>query len=332
MKVGSRSASGGLLAALRGAILIFTCLATVSPAAQDSTGKALKLVVPFAPGGIADTLGRALADRLNARLGQAVLVENRAGASGNLGTEYVARSVPDGQTLLIAFDGTMVINPHVYSKLGFDPVRDFAPISKLGNSTQILVAHPSLAANSLAELISRAKTLRGLSYGTSGTASPGHVSGEMLRQMTDLDLTHIPYKGGGQAVTDVVGGQIPMIFTAVATALPHIRNGRLKGLAVTAGTRSGQLPEVQTFTEAGLADFVVDTWIGVVAPAKTPPLVIERLHREIAAVIALPEVRERYGALGVEPVGNTPDQFAQQIRADFMRWEKVIRRAGIRLD
>ncbi len=309
-------------------------MAAVLPwaAAQDGANKPMKLVVPFAPGGVADTLGRGLAERLATRLGQPVVVENRAGASGNLGTEFVAKSAPDGSTLLIAFDGTMVINPHVYAKLGFDPVRDFAPITKLGNSTQILVAHPSLAANSLAELIARAKTLRGLSYGTSGTASPGHVSGEMLRQMTELDLTHIAYKGGGQALTDVIGGQIPMIFTAVATALPHIRSGRLKGLGVTAARRSSQLPEVPTFIDAGLPDFVVDTWIGVVAPAKTPALVVERLHREISAILALPEVRERYAGLGVEPVGNTPEQFAAQIRGDFARWEKVIKQAGIRLE
>lgn len=300
--------------------------------AQDYPGKPVRLVVPFAPGGVADTLGRGLADRLAGRLGQPVVVENRAGASGNLGTEYVAKSAPDGYTLLVAFDGTMTINPHVYSKLGFDSIRDFAAVTKLGNSTQILVAHPSLAANSLAELIGKAKTLRGLSYGTSGTASPGHVSGEMLRQMTELDLTHVPYKGGGQAISDVVGGQIPMVFTAVATALQYIKAGRLKGLGVTAARRSSQLPEVPTFLDAGLADFVVDTWIGVVAPAKTPGPVVERLHRDIAALLAMPEVRERYAALGVEPVGNTPEQFAAQIRADYARWEKVVKHAGIRLD
>ncbi len=150
--------------------------------------------------------------------------------------------------------------------------------------------------------------------------------------MTELDLTHIAYKGGGQALTDVIGGQIPMIFTAVATALPHIRSGRLKGLGVTAARRSSQLPEVPTFIDAGLPDFVVDTWIGVVAPAKTPALVVERLHREISAILALPEVRERYAGLGVEPVGNTPEQFAAQIRGDFARWEKVIKQAGIRLE
>jgi len=309
-------------------VLLF---ASAGANAQDFPNRPLKLIVPFGPGGVADTVARAYAERLGSRLGQTVLVENRPGASGNIGVEFVAKSAPDGYTMLLAFDGTMVINPHVYPKIGFDTVRDFAPISKLGNSTQILVAHPSFPANSLSEMISKLKTMKGINYGTSGTASPGHVSGEMLKQMTGLDLVHIPYKGGAQAVTDVLGGQIPLTFTAVATALPLINSGKLKGLAVTTGERSTQLPNVATFLEAGLKDFVVDTWIGIMVPAATPRPIIDRLYRETAAVMGTAEVRQRFTGLGVVPVGSTPEQFGTQVRADLARWEKVIKEAKITL-
>ncbi len=300
--------------------------------AQDFPSRPLKLIVPFAPGGVADVVARVYAERLSLRLGQTVLVENRAGASGNIGTEAVARSAADGYTLLLAFDGTMVINPHVFPKVGFDTINDFAPISKLGNSTQILVANPAFAANSLAEAISKAKTLRSINYGTSGTASPGHVSGEMLKQMTGLDLVHVPYKGGSQAVADVLGGQIQWAFTAVATAQPLIASGKLKGLAVTTGERSPQLPDVKTFVESGLKDFVVDTWIGIMVPAKTPRPIIDRLARESAALMAVPEVRQRFVGLGVVPVGGTPEQFGTQVAADLARWAKVVKEANIRLE
>lgn len=303
-----------------------------SALAQDYPSRPVRFIVPFAPGGVVDTVGRAVADRLASQLGQPVVVENRAGASGNLGTEAVAKSAPDGYTLLAAFDGTMVINPHVYARPGFDPLRDFAFVSKIGNSTQILVANPSVPAATLTELIAKARTLPSLAYGTSGTASPGHVSGEMLRQQARLDLVHVPYKGGGQAISDVVGGQIPLVFTAVATAQPFIRSGKLKGLAVTTSRRATQLPDVQTFVEAGLNDFVVDTWIGVAAPAKTPPAIVDRLHRAVVASLAQPELRERLLGLGVEPVGEGPEKFEAQIRNDFARWGKVIKSADIRLE
>jgi len=299
---------------------------------QEYPGRPIKLVVPFGSGGVADVVARAYAERLSLRLGQTVLVENRAGASGNIGTEAVARSAPDGYTLLLAFDGTMVINPHVYPKIGFDTIQDFAPISKLGNSTQILVASPSFPANSLTELISKAKLIRGINYGTSGTASPGHVSGEMLKQMTGLDLIHVPYKGGAQAVADVLGGQIQLAFTAVATARPLIAAGKLKGLGVTTSERSPQLPEINTFVESGMKDFVVDTWIGIMVPAKTPRNIVDRLARESAAMMTVPEIRQRFLTLGVVPVGNTPDQFGNQVASDLARWAKVVKDSNISLE
>jgi tripartite-type tricarboxylate transporter receptor subunit TctC len=313
--------------------LFLGCLVLgLSAFAQEFPNRPLKLIVPFGSGGVADVVARAYAERLSVRLGQNVLIDNRAGASGNIGTEAVARSVPDGYTLLLAFDGTMVINPHVYPKIGFDTLQDFVPISKLGNSTQILVATPSFPANTLAELIGKSKSMRGINYGTSGTASPGHVSGEMLKQMTGLDLVHVPYKGGAQAVADVLGGQIQLAFTAVATARPLIAAGKLKALGVTTSERSPQLPDVHTFVESGLKDFVVDTWIGIMAPAKTPRHIIDRLARESSAMMMVPEVRQRFLALGVVPVGNTPEQFGNQVATDLARWAKVIKDSNISLE
>ena len=320
-----------LLRAMIAPVLLASTLVVSGAHAQDYPNRAIRLIVPFGPGGVSDIVGRAYAQALERRVGQPVVVENRPGASGNIGTALVAGSAADGYTLLFAFDGTMAINPHVYAKPGFDPIADFIAISKIGNSTQILIASPGLPVASLSELIARRVTMKGLSFGSSGTASPGHVSGEMLRMAAGLDLTHVPYKSGAAAVTDVMGGQIPLAFTAVATAKPLIESGKLKGLAVTTGSRSSLLPAVQTFVEAGLADFVVDTWLGLMAPARTPAAVIERLSRESMSIVADAEVRARLVGLGIEPAGGTPEAFAQQLRADVTRWARVVREAGINL-
>jgi tripartite-type tricarboxylate transporter receptor subunit TctC len=301
--------------------------------AQDYPLRPIRLVVPFSPGGVTDTSARVVADRLGVRLRQSVIVENRPGASGNIGTQQVAQAAADGYTLLLGFDGTMVINPWVFARLPFDTLRDFAPVTKLGDATLILVAHPGVAANDMKELIALAKARPGtLSYGTSGTGGTPHLAGELLNQRAGIALTHIPYKGGGQAIGDVVGGQIPLVFTAIATAQQYVKSGRLKALGVCSAKRSASLPEVPTFAESGLDGFIVDSWVGVLAPARTPRAIIERLQRELAAVLAMSEVRERYAVLGIEPVGNTPDQFGEQIRADLAKWEKVVKQANVRLE
>ena len=306
-------------------------LAALGVHAQDWPARPLRLVVPFAPGGVTDTSARVVADRLGARLGQTVVVENRPGASGNIGTQQVAQAAPDGYTLLLGFDGTMVINPWVFAKIPFDTLRDFEPVTKLGDATLILAAHPSVAANDVSELIALAKAKPGtLSYGTSGTGGTPHLAGELLNQRAGIALVHVPYKGGGPAITDAVGGQIPLVFTAIAGAQQYVKSGRLKALGVPAAKRSAALPDVKTFVEAGLDGFVVDSWVGVLVPAKTPRPTVERLHRDIAGVLAEPEVRERYAVLGIEPVGNAPGDFAAQIRADLARWEKVVKQANIR--
>ncbi|HEY1291006.1 MAG TPA: tripartite tricarboxylate transporter substrate binding protein [Burkholderiales bacterium] len=304
-------------------------VATAAALAQGYPARPVRVVVPFSPGGVADSSARVLAERLGARLGQPIVVENRPGASGNLGTAAVAAAAPDGYTLLLGFDGTMVINPHVYASLPWNTLRDFAPVTKLGDATLILVAHPSVPAKDLRDLL---RLKEKFSYGTAGTGSTPHLAGELLAQRAGLALTHVPYKGGGQAMGDVVGGQIPLVFTAVATAQQFVKSGRLTGLGVPAAKRSASLPDVPTFVESGLEGFVVDSWTGILAPAKTPGEVVGRLQKDIAAVLAEPDVRSRYATLGIEPVGNTPAQFAEQIRADLARWETVVRQANIRIE
>jgi tripartite-type tricarboxylate transporter receptor subunit TctC len=316
---------------MRPLLLLVASVLSLAAAAQPFPSKPLRIIVPFSPGGVADSSARVISEKLGARLGQSVVVENRPGASGNIGTQQVAASAPDGYTLLLGFDGTMVVNPHVYAKLPFDTLRDFAPVTKLGDATLILVAHPSVPAKDLRELLQIAKK-QNFSYGSAGTGSTPHLAGELLAQRTGIGLTHVPYKGGGQAMGDVVGGQIPLVFTAIATAQQFVRSGKLKGLGVSSARRSGSLPEVPTFIESGLDGFVVDSWVGILAPAKTPQPIVARLQKEIAAVLAEPETRERYATLGIEPAGNSPEQFTEQIRADLARWEKVVRQAGIRIE
>ncbi len=301
--------------------------------AQAWPAKSIRIVVPFSPGGIADNSARTIADKLGARLGQTVVVENRPGAAGNIGAELVAKSPPDGYTLLLGYDGTIVVNPHVYAKTGFDVLRDFAPVTKLGDAGVIVVAHPSVPAKDLRELIALAKAKPGsFSYGSAGTGSSAHLACEMLSQRTGTGLVHVPYKGGGQAIADAVGGQIPLACTAVAGSQQFMKTGRLKGLGLSSAHRAAGAPDVPTFIESGLPDFVVDSWVGILAPANTPRTIVDRLQAEIAVVLQMPDVRERYSVLGIEPVGNKPDEYAAQIRADLARWGPVVKQANIRIE
>jgi len=299
--------------------------------AQEFPSKPVRIIVPFAPGGVADNSARVVAEPLSVRLGQQVIVENRPGASGNIGTQQAAQAAPDGYTLLLGFDGTMVINPHVFAKIPFDTLGDFAPVTKLGDATLILVANPGAGVRNLGELIEKAKT-KPFAYGTSGTGGTPHLAAELLKQRTGAQLEHVPYKGGGPAVVDVVGGQIPLVFTAIASAQQHVRSGRLVALGVPSAKRSGALPDVPTFQESGMAGFDVSSWVGILAPAKTPQPIVARLQKELAAALQSAFVRERYATLGIEPVGNTPEQFGAQLRGDLARWEKVVRAANVKVE
>ena len=318
----SRIFAAGLLAAFAG-----------GAPAQEYPAKPIRLIVPFATGGVTDTSARVMADKLSQRLGQNMIVENRPGGSGNPGTQYVAQSAPDGYTLLLAFDGTMVINPFVFPKVPFDTVKDFVPVTKLGDAALILVAHPSVPAKNFSELMAYSKANPGkLSFGHSGTGGTTHVAGELLKQRTGLDMTHIPYKSGGQAVIDAIGGQVPLAYSAVAGAQAYVKAGKLVAIGVSMPRRVGSLPDVPTFIEQGVSGFDVSSWVGIMAPAKTPRAVIDKLNAAIVAVLKEPDVRERFATLGIEPVGNTPEQFGEQIKVDLARWQKVVEAARIKLD
>lgn len=302
-------------------------------AQEPFPSRPIRIIVPFAAGGFADTSGRLVADYLSKRFGQSVVVENRPGASGNIGTAMVANAPPDGYTLVVGFDGTLVINPHVFARMPFDTVKDLAPIGKFGDGAAILVAHPSVKADTLDELVALSRREpNGLSYGTSGTGSTPHLAGEQLRQQTGANLQHVPYKGGGQALADALGGNIPLVFTAVAGAGSYVRSGKLKAIAVTGARRSEALPEVPTVAESGVKDFVVYTWVGLLAPARTPAAVIERLSVALNEVLADPEAKARLLQMGIESRPGPPQQFADEIRSDLERYAKLVKAAGIKAE
>ena len=309
-------------------------LGPLPAAAQDAwPSRPIRLVVPFTPGGVTDTSGRVIAEFLGRRLGQQVIVDNKPGASGNIGMALVKDSPADGYTLVLGFDGTMVINPHVFAKLPFDTLKDFTPIGKIGNATLILVANPNAPVKNVADLISVSKTTPGgLSFGTSGTGGTPHIAGELLKIRTGANLIHVPYKGGGQALTDVVGGSIPLVYTAVAGAHGFVKSGKLTALAVSSARRSSALPEVPTFVEAGVPDFVVDSWVALLAPAGLPQAIATRLNAELNAVLNDPEAREKLRTLGIEATPGTAAQFRDEMARDLVRYGQVVKSAGIRIE
>ncbi len=293
--------------------------------------KPIRLIVPFTPGGVTDTSARLIADQMSKRLGQQIIVENKPGASGNIGTSQVAQSEPDGYTLLLGFDGTMVINPHVFASVPFDAVKDFAPIGKIGDADLVIVAHPSVKASNIKELIALSKSEpNGLNYGTSGLGSTPHIAGETLNMKTGSKLVHVPYKGGGQAMIDLQGGNIPLVFTAVAGALPHIKAGRIKAIGVPSATRSPSLPDTQTFIEAGLPNFLLASWVGILAPAKTPAAVITKLNNTLNDVLKDPDVKNRLEVLGVTATPGTPAAYGDQIKKDLASYAAVVKAANIK--
>ncbi|HEV2008122.1 MAG TPA: tripartite tricarboxylate transporter substrate binding protein [Burkholderiales bacterium] len=301
--------------------------------AQPYPTKSIRLIVPFAAGGSTDALARAVGQKLGDNFGQQVVVDNRTGANGNIGTDMVAKANPDGYTLLMAFDATMVINPSAYRKLPFDPLRDFAPITKVAALPLILVAHPSFPASNTKELIAYAKSKPGINYSSSGHASTPHLAMLMFAQRTGTQFTHIAYKGGGQAVIDVLAGQVPLLATAIPTVQAHIKAGKLKGIALTSAKRHASLPDVGTFAEAGITGFDVSAWYGLLAPAGTPKTVVGRIHDEVVKILATPEMKERFlTTIGGDPVGGTPEQLAADIKTDIARWAKIVNDSGIKLE
>jgi len=293
------------------------------------------VVVPVPPGGVIDNGMRAISDVLGQRLGQQIVIENRPGANGVVGAQHVARAAPDGYTLLACVDGTAAVslNPAISPQAPLQTLRDFAPVTKLGDFYLVLVANPKVPAKNLAEFLALAKK-SGESYGfgTSGIGSTPHLSGELLAQRTGVKLTHVPYKGGGQALTDVLGGQIPLVFTTVPSAQQHVKSGKLTALGVASAKRTNVLPDTPTFIESGLPGFDVSGWVGIFAPAGTPAPVVERLQKEFAAAMADPKARERFDALGLLPAGNPPADFAAQVRTDQARWAEVVKKGNIKIE
>jgi len=301
--------------------------------AQQYPSRPIRLIVPFAPGGVTDTGARLVADKLGQRLGQQIIVDNKPGASGNIGTHMAAQADRDGYTLVVGFDGTLVINPHVHANIPFDTLKDLAPVSKIGDAALIIVANPALPANTLQELVAYSKTLpNGVSYGSAGVGSTPHLAGELLSQQTGANLVHIPYKGGGQAMADVVGGTLPMLYTAVAGAYPYVQRKQIKAIAVSTETRLASLPDVPTVAESGVPGFVSNSWIGILAPAGTPDDIVAKLQREIHAVVHTPEIKERLAGLGITASGNTPDEFRRQIASDLARYADIVKAANIQAD
>jgi tripartite-type tricarboxylate transporter receptor subunit TctC len=292
----------------------------------------LKMVVPFPPGGSNDIMGRMAAQQLGERLGQQVLVENKGGAGGLLGTDIVAKSPPDGYTLLL-ISVAYAFNPALYKSLPFDPETSFAPISMLGTGPVALTVYPGLPVNSVKELIALAKAKPGkLNYASAGVGSLQHLASALFMSQAGIDVVHIPYKGGGPAMTDVIGGQADIVMPSLIQVLPHIKNGRLKVLGTSGTRRSPTLPEVPTIAEAGVPGYEAHNWWGVLAPAGTPPPIVERLYKELSAVIASQETRKRLETEGAEPVRMTPPEFGRFIAAELVKWAKVARAAGIKAE
>jgi tripartite-type tricarboxylate transporter receptor subunit TctC len=301
--------------------------------AQDYPSQPVRFVVPFAPGGTTDVLARLVGEKLSASLGQQFVVDNQAGAGGNIGTAQVAKAKPDGYTLLMGTVGTHAINASIYPRLPYDPIKDFAPVTLVATVPNVLVVNPEVPANSVAELILLAKEKPGeLNFASSGNGTSIHLSGELFKSMTGVDMVHVPYKGSGPAVVDLLGGQVQMMFDNLPSSAPQITAGKLRPLGVTSKERSPTLPDVPTIAEAGLPGYEALSWFGVLAPAGTPDAIVAKLQEEIAAALADPAMRERLAELGAVPVGDTPAEFADFISAETAKWAKVVQEAGIKLE
>jgi tripartite-type tricarboxylate transporter receptor subunit TctC len=299
--------------------------------AQTYPAKPVRLIVPFPAGGNADIFARVLSQKLAETWSHGVVVDNRAGAAGIIGTQFVAKAPADGYTLLMGTTGTHTTNPAVYEKLPYDPLKDFAPVSNFADSPFLLVVHPSVPAQNLKQLIALARARPGqLHYASFGTGSSAHLAGEMLRTAARIDIVHVPYKGGPPALADVVGGHVALMFNSLPAVVPQVRAGRLRAIALAAAKRAPSVPEMPTFAEAGIPDLEAGSWYGLLAPAGTPKDVVTRLHSEVVRILALPDVKQRLAAEGAVAIGNTPEQFADQLRRDTARWAKVARDANVK--
>lgn len=313
-------------------ILVVACLAPfagAAPAADSYPTKPVRMLVGYPPGGPTDLAARLAAQHLTEAFGQQVIVDNRPGAGGTLSATLLTQSTPDGYTLALGSNGEMAISPNLRRKLAYDPVKDIAAISRIGASQLVLVVHPSVPAKSVKELIALAKAKPGaVNFASSGTGSTAHLCSELFKSMAAINIVHVPYKGAGPALTDLMGGQVQMLITGYSAAVPHVKAGKLRALGVTGAKRLASAPDLPTIGES-VPGYDVTSWYGIIAPRGTPASVVERVHREIAAMVKKPAVAERLGALGIEPEGNTPREFAAQVKSEIAKWGRVIKAAGV---
>jgi len=316
-------------AACAGAV---ACLLAFAGHAQQYPSKPVRIIVAFSPGGTNDILARLLGQKLTESLGQTMIVDNRAGAGGNIGTDMVAKSAPDGYTLLLGSTGPHTINPHLYPKMPYDTLKDFAPITLVASSSALLVLHPSIPANTVPQLIAlaKAKTSR-LNYASSGNGSSGHLAGELFKTMTGVNMTHIPYRGNGVAFTDLIAGQVDTMFANKPGSLPYVKMGKLKAIAITSRKRDPALPDLPTVAEF-VAGFEASTWWGVLGPAGLPKDIVEKLNATIAKIVATNDVKERLATLGADPASTTPDEFMNLIRLELPKYGKIVQLAGMKLE
>ena len=304
-------------------------LASISHA-QDYPTKPVRLVVPYSPGGPVDIVGRLVAQKLTDAFAQQFIVDNRAGGGGNIAVEIVAKSAADGYTLLMGANGTNAINPSLYPRLAVDATKDLAPVGMIASSPMVLVTHPSLPANSVRELVALAKARPGtINFASSGSGTTAHLSSELFKSMTGINIVHVPYKGAGPALTDLVGGQVQIMFTGISATLPHVKSGRLKALAVSSEKRVPILPEVPAVNEE-VAGYEVNTWYGVFAPVQLPKALVAKLNQTLAKSFATADARQRLAALGAEPVTLSPEQFSLSVTREVAKWAKVIKASGAR--
>jgi len=307
--------------------------ATAQDRAANYPTKTVRIIAGSAPGAAVDFNARLAAQKLTEAFGQSVVVEQRTGASGTIGTEYVAKSPPDGYTLALGSMATLCVVPHLYAKIGYDPIKDFAPVTIIAASPFVLDVHPSVPARNLKELITLAKANPGkLTFGTAGPGSVSHLGIEMLKSMANVNFLHVPYKGVAPAMISLLGGETDLLYDPVLTSLPHVKAGKIRALAIGAGKRSPLLPEVPTVAESGVPGFEASSWFGIVAPAATPREIVARLHATLVRTIGDKEVTQRLLSQGMEPVLNTPEEFAERIRQELPRWGKLVRAAGIKAE
>jgi tripartite-type tricarboxylate transporter receptor subunit TctC len=313
------------------AISLVDALVISSATAQDYPNRTIRIIVPFTPGGATDVVTRIVAQKLSEQTGRQVVTDNRGGAGGIVGAEAVAKAPPDGYTLVMGTSGTHAINVSLYPKLPYDPVKDFAPVTRTAVLPSMILAHPSVPATNVRELIAIAKKNPGqLTYASSGSAQ--YLTGALFTSMAQIDMLHVPYKGGGQAMPAQLGGEVALSFSTVVSSLPHIKSGRLCGLAVTSAKRTPAAPEFPTVAESGLPGYEAVSWYGVLAPAGTPRDIVTRLNTEVVRALKLPEVRQLMLAQGAEPVSESPEQFAALIKSDIAKWGDVVRKSGAKAD